>query len=310
MRALLIGGSGLVGPHVGRALSRTDDVNLACLTRSGRTPLCATDFKADRRDASALAAALSAWRPDVVVDMIPFSVEDAVVTADALAASAPPARLIAVSSIDVYLAYGRLSGTEDAPPQPTPLSETAALRTRYGPEAAAYDKIGVERVYRERIETVAALRLPAVYGWPDADRIAEPLDKMLAGETRLEIDARWADWQFSRCLHANAGRAIALAARAAFDGRLAGFEAFNVAEEGAHTLEGWWRRIGEAAGWRGEIVRVGAPDPEPPQDFVVCSRKIRDRLGFAEAVDPAQGLADAVAWRADRRLGRVYAKTY
>jgi hypothetical protein len=39
-------------------------------------------------------------------------------------------RVVAISSQDVYLAYGRLTGLEPGPAEPVPLTEHSPLRTR------------------------------------------------------------------------------------------------------------------------------------------------------------------------------------
>ena len=69
--------------------------------------------------------------PDVVLHMFPVGQEDARAAMARFAGVA--GRLVALSSGDVYRAYGRLLGTEPGPPEPLPLDEAAALREIFFP---------------------------------------------------------------------------------------------------------------------------------------------------------------------------------
>ncbi|KAK0329529.1 hypothetical protein LTR94_036384, partial [Friedmanniomyces endolithicus] len=87
-------------------------------------------------------------------------------------------RLVLISSCDVYRAYGRLTRMEPGPPEPTPLSETAPLRSvlhpyrgmeaQLGTYAHDYEKILAETAVREAADLDwTILRLPKVYGSED-----------------------------------------------------------------------------------------------------------------------------------------------
>ena len=304
MRVLMIGGTALTGPHLIRELLAGRH-EVFVLSRTGRPLLCETALTGDRRDQAALDAALSAARPDAVVDMVPFTVADAegLVAALARHGRAPP--VVACSSCDVYAAYGRIHRTEDAPPQPCPIPEEGALRTALGPEGAAYDKLGVERVLRARLADLTLLRLPAIYGWPEASRIAPYLDQMLDGAAEIVLTAARARFRFSRALHRNAAHGLALAVAAGRRGR----RVYNLAEPEAHAEAEWAARIAAACGWRGRIV-TDTEGHGPVQDLAVASGLIRDELGFHEVHDPADGLTEAVRFHAWARRGVPYAKGY
>lgn len=91
---------------------------------------------------------------------------------------------MAVSSGDVYRAYGRLRNTEPGPPEPMPLEEDAPLRETHFPhrQAAAgpadwtyhYEKILAERALLESRLPATVLRLPAVYGVGDPQHRLRP----------------------------------------------------------------------------------------------------------------------------------------
>ncbi|MDH3264000.1 MAG: NAD-dependent epimerase/dehydratase family protein [Paracoccaceae bacterium] len=302
MRVLMIGGTALTGPYLIRELlGRGDEVFV--LSRTGRPLFCETPLRGDRRDPEALGAALAAARPDAVVDMVPFTAADAEGLLDALArhGRAPP--VVACSSLDVYAAYGRIHGTEPGPAQACPIPETGRLRTRLGPEGAAYDKLSVERLLAGGLPDVTLLRLPAIYGWPDASRLAPYLDVMLDGAREITLSPARARFRFSRALHKNAAHGLALAA-----GRR-GRRVYNLAEPNAFNEAEWVARIAACCGWRGRV-RADGPGEGPVQDLTACSALIRDELGYSELHEPGAGLAEAVAFHAWQRRGIAYVKGY
>ncbi|WP_226621489.1 NAD-dependent epimerase/dehydratase family protein [Alloyangia pacifica] len=307
MRVLMIGGTALVGPHVIRELTKEGFAKVWTLTRSGKAYYCERALAGDRDD-EALANAIKEARPDLIIDMIPFTVLNAEKLVAACETTGIHPRIVAVSSIDVYSAFGRLNRTEEAPYQPVPISEDMALRKRYGPEGPSYDKIGIERVYQEGFDDLVILRLPAIYGWPDTTRVEFYLDEMLGGAKEITMSEDWAAFRFSRCLHKNAAFAISLAARR----RKGGATIYNVAEPTAYTELAWAKKIGALCGWNGEIrLSSWATDVEKPrQQFEVDTHAVRRDLGFFEKYDPDEGLADTIAFHAYSRLGKQYEKYY
>jgi len=304
----MIGGTALVGPHVIRELMTDAFAEVWTLTRSGKAYYCEHALIGDRDDNEVLIDALQVARPDLVVDMIPFTVLNAEKLVAACQRIGLDPKVVAISSIDVYSAFGRLHQTEQAPYQTTPISEDMSLRKTYGPEGAAYDKIGVERVYREAFEDLVILRLPATYGWPDTTRVASYLDQMLDGKTKITMSEDSANFRFSRCLHKNAAFAVSLAARR----HTVDTAIYNVAEPKAYTELEWAKKIGVHCSWGGEIIISPweANVAKPRQQFEVNTNAIRRDLGFFEKYDPDEGLADTIAFHAYTRLGKQYAKYY
>jgi nucleoside-diphosphate-sugar epimerase len=303
-RVLMIGGTGLIGPWAVAELRRlAPEAQILAMNRRGRAPEGATALAGDRHDAQALRGALEAARPDVLIDMIPFTMAEAKATVDALSRHGAEVRVVAVSSADVYAAFSRLNRLIGGEPEVGPITEDSPLREGEGGQGAGYDKLGVERTYAA-LPTVAALRLPAVYGWPDAGRIAPWLEPMLEGAESLRLHPAEAGWRFARVLNRNAGFAVALAALRAGPG----FRAWNVAEPVSPTTAEWVARIARAAGWEGRIVEdhgEEAPGFRADQPIALEDARIREELGFHERHDPDEGLADAVRRIAAARQGRA-----
>jgi nucleoside-diphosphate-sugar epimerase len=221
-------------------------------------------------------------------------------------------RAVALSSQDVYRAYGRLIGIERGPIEPVPIGEDAPLRTRLFPYRDRakgsdqppyhYEKILAERLYMGEPELPGTiLRLPMVYGPRDPQhRPFEYLKRMDDGRPAILLAEGMAEWRWTKGYVENVAQAVALAVtcdRAA--GRI-----YNVGERETLSEADWVRAIGRAAGWEGEVVvvpRTGAPEGLVPevdtdQHLIVDTARIRQELGYAEEVSHEEGLRRAVAW--------------
>lgn len=303
MRVLLIGGTGLIGPHVVKSLMGVG-ITVSTMTRSGRAMFCETALRGDRAKSMDLEAALRVAAPDLVIDMIPFTLIEAQTLRDLIKPLGIP--LIALSSCDVYRAFGLLHGTEDGLAQACPLREEAGLRTTFGPEGAAYDKVGVEQAYMT-LDTVTILRMPIIYGWPDTTRVETYLDQMLDGVPEITLSADRASFRVARALHKNAAHAVACAAA-----YMGGRRIYNVAEPKAVTEADWINKIGAACGWKGELrITKWQPDvPSPRQQLYVNSDKIRTELGYSEIHDPEEGFNEMIRFHAYTKRGAPYRKLH
>lgn len=302
MRILLIGGTGFTGPPlVSQLLKCGHDVVFfhRGQTHDDRTR-GAREIIGDRRNQQQLSDAIATAAPDVVVDMIAFTADDAAITRNACRGVV--SRVVALSSIDVYLAFGRIHGTEPGPLQETPLTETSALRTTDQPGGPDVDKVSVERSFLEDSQLpVTILRLPAIYGPRDKyRRLRGYLKRMDDGRETILLGETLAAWKFSRGFVDNVARAIVLA----IENEDARGEIFNVAEPRAMTELEFVRAIGAAAGWKGDVRII--PDKELPeslqqpvnfeQNWDVDAQKIRTRLGYSEIVDASEAFQRTVEW--------------
>ncbi|MEH6526530.1 MAG: NAD-dependent epimerase/dehydratase family protein [Sneathiella sp.] len=309
MKILFIGGTGLIGPHaIQEIYSDLPDSEINTVTRNGRSYFTERAFKADRNDSAELERIIEEVSPDYLIDMIPFTTQDASNTSSLVQRINPSMPVIVISSIDVYSAYAKIHRTEDVEYQQCPIAEDMALRTALGIEGQKYDKLNVERTYLNVLSNVTILRLPAIYGWPDKRRTSNYLDAMLDGHNEIEIPRQKADWKFSRCLHKNAAYAIFKVIEA----NQKGHHYYNVAEERPYSDLEWCKKIAVLCGWKGQIIVSDSPTEEFDfkQDFYVSTHKIRDEIGFIDKYSPDDGLAECIKHYAYDRLKIPYKQTY
>jgi nucleoside-diphosphate-sugar epimerase len=312
MRILVIGGTGFSGPHVVRRLCELGH-ELALFHRgetNANLPDGVQHVYGDRRHLADFADELRRLVPELVLDMIPFAAQDAwsvVCTFKGIAR-----RVVALSSQDVYRAYGRLIGIERGPIEPVPVGEDAPLRTRLFPYRDRakgadqppyhYEKILAERLYMSEPELRGTiLRLPMVYGPRDPQhRLFEYLKRMDDGRPAILLAEGMAGWRWTKGYVENVAQAVASAVA---DDRAAG-RVYNVGERETLTEVEWVRAIGRAAGWEGEVIVVpGAsvpeglvPEVDTDQHLVADTARIRQELGYTEEVSCEEGLRRAVAW--------------
>jgi nucleoside-diphosphate-sugar epimerase len=313
MRILVIGGTRFIGPAVVRRLVEAGH-EVAVLHR-GRRPIDlppgVEEVLADRKEIASLAPRLRALEPRVVVDMIPYTEDDARGVMETFRGVAE--RVVAVSSGDVYRAFDGLRRVSDAPPAAAPLNEDAPLREVLYPQRTAastpdqaaygYDKIPAERAFLADADLPGTiLRLPVVYGPGDyVRRPFEYLKRMDDGRPAILLAEGQAGWRWTRGYVDDVAAAIV---RAVLDPRAAG-RVYNAGEPDALTEAEWVRAIGRAAGWEGEIVvapRDRLPAHVLPEDYDwrhhlhTHTGRIRRELDFAETIDRHEALRRTIEW--------------
>jgi nucleoside-diphosphate-sugar epimerase len=312
MNVLIVGGTGSIGPYVVRELLGQGH----CVTLFNRgqsrsdLPTGLSRIIGDRRNLLSFRDEFRQAAPELVLDMCAFREKDSVDLMKAFKGIA--SRVVAVSSQDVYrnneILWKLAAGEPDAPP----LAEDSPLRQNrlIVPAAAAshddrlldYEKIDVERVIMSDDEIAGTvLRLPMVYGPGDnAHRMFPYLKRMDEKRPAILISEPQSRWLWTRGYVEDVAHAIALAA---VDSRAAG-RIYNVGEPRALAEFEWIDRIGRAAGWNGEIIRV--PDALVPDHLKMdldwrChlaadTSRLRSELGYAEGLPLEDRFSRTVAW--------------
>ncbi|HKE55179.1 MAG TPA: NAD-dependent epimerase/dehydratase family protein, partial [Pyrinomonadaceae bacterium] len=281
----------------------------------GKTPLNSApnskEILGERKELSRFRSLFRHEKPDVVVDMIAMCEADAaelVATFHGIAK-----RLVVISSADVYRSYELLRGVATDQPEPSPMTEEAALRTNLYPYRRmakdesdwlyTYEKILVERTVMAANDELPAtiLRLPVVYGPGDhKHRIFPYLKRMDDGRPAILIERGLVNWRWTRGFVENVATAISCVVG---DQRSVG-RIYNLGERHALTEKEWINEIGKEVGWKGYLAEV-----EPAQlpdsmrsglhwqhQLATDTSALRRDLGFSEPVSFEQGLAATIAW--------------
>ena len=276
MRVLVVGGTGFVGGAISRALR--DRGHEVCAYHRGVHAAPAGVKEICSPDA---AIPVLRFPEELAFDAVVHGVAVGMADAAALVAAFSGARLVAISSGDVYQVYGALIGREPAPPAAGgPLREDAPLRkveypygrgpmdSPWGP-LRDYEKLHVEAAVLAA--GGAILRLGKVYG--AGDDVVAPLLGALRASAPVRI-ARPA-WRWTHAFVEDVGLAAALAVES---GRAAG-RIYNVGESATPTQWERFELLARAARLpaRGER---GAAEDLP--DLVLDSSRIVADLGFSE----------------------------
>jgi nucleoside-diphosphate-sugar epimerase len=275
MRILVIGGSRFIGPYVVRRLVR-DGHDVAIFHRGQHEaplPACVTRFKDHRAQipVTSIPEDLRLYSPDVVLHMIAMGEHDAQAARTAFAGIAR--RLVALSSGDVYRAYGIFKGIEEGPLEPMPLHESSPLRSRLYPYRTKdtqpdaleyyYDKILMERaIVADARLPVTLLRLPKVYGAGDNADLATVYGFRSHSQ-----------WRWTHGFVENVAQAIALAVeREVASGRI-----YNIGEELTPTIAERLQYLPAKAD--APLFNQAA---DFSQDIVYDTSAIRRELGYRE----------------------------
>jgi nucleoside-diphosphate-sugar epimerase len=251
----------------------------------------------ERMELAAHRDELKAFQPDAAIDCRALTRVDSEAALDALP---PGLRLVVISSLDVYRAFGALNDERET--DPVPLDETSPVRpNRYPyrgkmPGMDDYDKLDVEDVYLARGAT--SVRLPMVYGEHDYQLREEYiLRRVRAGRTRIPFGA--GTWLACRAYVRDVARGVHLV----LETPSAAGEVLNLCEDKTYSIRMWSRMILDAAGSDAELVRV--PDDVLPEDLqptgtmtqhiAASASTARSMLGWTTS-DPKESLQTTVSW--------------
>ena len=312
MKILIIGGTRFIGLATTLALHRQGHT-LAIFNR-GKSP---TELPADIQtitgdvnDLSASRDALLAFKPDAIWHNIVL--HDGHVRDVQAIFGGSGARFVMTSSVDVYLAFGRILGSDPGAVLPGEIDESSPLRESRYPYRSAetapddimyrYDKILAEAAALDHADLPGCVvRLPMVIGARDPRRRLLPfVQPMRDQRPAIVLDAAYARWVSTYGYVENIAHALTLAI---IDVRANG-RIYNACDASLSTLE-MGQQVKAAMGWGGEFVVL--PGDELPealrftggnaaQDLRVRAQRIVDALGYAPQVDFAEGIRKTVAW--------------
>ncbi len=299
MKVIVFGGTRFIGRAIVEELAAAGH-ELLIVHRGNLEPDDLPPVKhlhAERMELAAHREELAAFRPEAAIDCRALSRTDSEAVLQALPDGL---RLVVISSIDVYRAFGALN--EDRETDPIPLDEHSPVRpNRYPyrglmPGMDDYDKLDVEEVYLSRGAT--SVRLPMVYGERDYQLRQEfILRRLRAGRLRIPFGA--GTW-----LHSGAYvRDVALGVHLVLKTPAAAGEVLNLCEDRTYSMRMWSRMILDAAGSDAKLVRVAdevLPEDLKPtgtmsQHIAVSAHKARSMLGWTTS-DPAESLRTTVRW--------------
>jgi nucleoside-diphosphate-sugar epimerase len=299
LRVIVFGGTRFIGRAVVEELAAAGH-ELLIVHRGNLEPDVMPPVKhlhAERMELGAHHDELAAFAPDAAIDCRALTRADSEAVLEALP---PDLRLVVISSIDVYRAFGALN--DDGETDPVPLDESSPVRpTRYpyrgkAPGLDDYDKLDVEDVYLARGAT--SVRLPMVYG-PHDYQLREEfiLRRLRAGRDRIPFGS--GSWLACRGYVKDIAHGVHLVMKTPE----AVGQVFNLCEDRTYSMRMWSRMILDAAGSSAELVPVTEellPEDLKPtgtmSQHIACSaQKARSMLGWTTS-DPAESLQTTVRW--------------
>ena len=315
MKILLIGGSGFIGPFTAAALQK--DGHQVTVFHRGKisAPQGTEEILGDRQFLQDHQPEFRRQKFDVVVDFILSSGRQAQQLMDTFRGIA--GRVVALSSMDVYRAWGVFYNTEPGGLQKLPLTEDSDLRTSrvtyppdilkraqaiYGWIDAEYDKIPVEQaVLGDPKLPGTILRLPMIYGPGDpAHRFHPILKRIDDGRKQIIFADDVAAVRTPRGYIEDVATAVALAATT----QQAAGRVYNVCEAESFGELDWARKIAAATNWSGEFVVL--PHDKTPkhllwpantaQHVVASSERIRKEIGYRELLPRDEAIRRTIKW--------------
>jgi nucleoside-diphosphate-sugar epimerase len=314
MKVLLIGGTGFIGRRTSAALEKGG--HHVTVFHRGRTsaPAGTEQILGNRQSLQDYQVEFRRRKFEVVIDFVLSSGRQALRLMDTFRGIA--GRIVALSSMDVYRAWGVFYGFETGL-QELPLTEDSDVRTKhtpYPPEVLKrvqqiypwlddeYEKILVERaVLGDARLPGTVLRLPMIYGPGDpVHRFYPVLRRIDDGRRHIIFADDVAALRTPRGYVEDVGAAVALAATSP---QAAG-RVYNVCENESFGELDWARKIAAAVNWDGEFVVL--PHDRTPkhlhlpghtaQHLVVLSDRIRQELGYQETIAREEAIRRTIAW--------------
>lgn len=311
MKILVIGGTNFIGPPVVRRLcGMGHEVTVFHRGKSiAELPSDVHHILGERTHLDKFKNKFEEISPQVVLDMFAYTEQDARTLMKTFKDIAQ--RVVAISSMDVYRAYGVILGRESEL-VPVPLTEDSPLRQQFYPfrempnrpldAPVDYEKILVERVVMLDPDLPGTiLRLPMVYGPGDIrHRLFPYLQRIDDNRPAIVLEESIAEWRGSYGYVENVAYAIALAV---CDEQAKG-RIYHVADAEVFSEAERITRVGKVAGWQGKVVSVSKDKlltqwklpVNAEQHWFVDSTRIRQELGYKEVVPPEEALQRTIDW--------------
>jgi nucleoside-diphosphate-sugar epimerase len=316
MKILLIGGSGFIGQFAAQQLQQSGH-NVTIFHR-GKTsaPQGTEEILGNRQFLQDHQPEFRRQKFDVVVDFVLSSGRQAQQLMDTFRGIA--GRVVGLSSMDVYRAWGVFYNMEPGGLQELPLTEDSDLRTSrntYPPDVLKrlrtslypwideeYDKIPVEQaVLGDTKLPGTILRLPMIYGPGDPlHRFYPVLKRIDDGRKQIIFADDVAPLRTPRGYVQDVAAAVALAATSP---QAAG-RVYNVSETESFGELDWARKIAAATNWTGEFVVL--PHNRTPkhllspgntaQHVVASSERIRKELDYRELLPHDEAIRRTIEW--------------
>ena len=299
MKVIVLGGTRFIGRAIVEELAGAGH-DVLIVHRGNLEPddlVPVQHLHAERTDLAEHRDELAAFHPGAAIDCRALTRADAQIAISALPSGI---RLVVISSLDVYRAFGAV--IEERETDPVPIDEDSPLRpNRYPyrgkvPDRDEYDKLDVEDVYLPQGAT--SVRLPMVYGPHDYQLREEYLlRRVRAGRSRIPFGAGM--WLTCRAYVKDIARGVSLV----LNTPAAAGQVFNLCEDRTYSMRMWSGMILDAAGSGAELVRVA--DELLPEDLkatgtmsqhiAATARKARSMLGWTTS-DPEESLRTTVRW--------------
>lgn len=330
MKILVIGGTRFIGPSVVRKLHAQD--HTVTLFHRGKSrvdfPKDIPHILGDRNSLADFRGKFSGLKLDVVLDMIPITEKHAQTVVEVFKGLTE--RIVAISSQDVYRAYGLLLGIEEGDIEPTPMNEDSPVRTKLFPYRQDkprtdddprrilddYEKILIERIIMDNAEAAGTvLRLPMVYGPLDYQhRLYSYVRRMEDKRPAIIMEKGMTEWRSSVGYVENVADAIVLA----ITNSSARNRIYNVAEPENLSQSEWIKRIGNIFGWQGKVVVLSKEElPQKmragfrtEQDLTVDTTRIRNELRYREIVQLNEALRNTIKWEIENPPTQIDPELY
>ncbi|MFQ4146457.1 NAD-dependent epimerase/dehydratase family protein [Chlorogloeopsis sp. ULAP02] len=312
MKILIVGGTNFIGPPVVSQLVQMGHEITVFHRRktTAKLPSNVHEFLGDRSQLPNMKSELQQLSPDVVLDMVAYTEQDAQTLVNTFEGIAQ--RVVVISSMDVYRAYGVILGRE-SDIVPVPLTKDSPLRSSLYPfrempnrpldAPIDYEKILVERVVMGNSNLPGTIvRLPMVYGAKDPlHRLLPYLRRMDENRPVILVPEKIAKWRGSYGYVENVAYAIALAVTK----ESAADHIYHVADAEVLSETERIAKVKEVAGWQGKVVIVPQEHLpadwqlplNPKQDWFVDATRIRQELGYNEIVPLDQALRQTIDWQ-------------